>query len=88
MPQNGYWEWHKGDCSTPSIHKGPELRIVINDTFNFTNKYSVVGVDAKGNRSTCVNGYVFSNISEVLLQLADNAYKNGLYLKYSISSKV
>ena len=81
LPQNGYWEWHKGDCSTPSIHKGPELRIVINDTFNFTNKYSVVGVDAKGNRSTCVNGYVFSNISEVLLQLADNAYKNGLYLK-------
>jgi hypothetical protein len=83
LPLNGRWEWFKGDCSSSPIHSGSELKVLINDTFDFNSKYSLVGVDSKGNRSKCVNAYIFSNITEILLNYADNEFKNSRYSKAS-----
>jgi hypothetical protein len=81
LPANGHWEWYIGDCLGSAIHIGPELNVLLNDTLNFRDKYSIVGVDAKGNRTNCINGYIFSNIAEILTKYANNEFKNARYLK-------
>jgi hypothetical protein len=81
LPINGHWEWYRGDCFGSAIHIGPELNVLLNDTLNFRDKYSIVGVDAKGNKTNCINGYIFSNIAEILIKYANNEFKYARYLK-------